>query len=102
MSATVENVREVGRFQSAAAVAAAAPSITCNVVNQTGFTARVVIMAHRNHDLQESRALVPSNRSVSTSCPRGEVVFVVFNADDDSFYEGRVLDVSGSFSYLIT
>jgi hypothetical protein len=102
MLETTENAREVGRIQSAAAVAAAAPGVTCNIVNQTAFTARIVIMAHRNHDLQESRALVPSNRNVSTSCPRGEVVFVVFDADDDSFYEGSVLDVSGTFSYLIT
>jgi hypothetical protein len=94
---------EMGRFSSGSGASATHYDlVNMSIQNDTDFTARVVILAHRNHDLDEHRVLVSRRSTSNTHCRKGEVVVVVFNADNDSFYGGYVLNVGGDFTFPIT
>jgi len=93
---------EIGRFSTGSGSGAAQRDlVNMRIQNDTDFTARVVILAHRNHDLDEHRVLVNRRSTANTYCLRGEIVVVVFNADNDSFYGGYVLNVGGDFTFPI-
>lgn len=97
------NVTEVARLErtSGPRSESASSMVNCRVESHVSFEARVVFMAHRHHDLWEQRVVVRPGQSITISCPKGEVVVVVFNVEDDSFYLGTVIDVAGSFTFPI-
>jgi hypothetical protein len=94
---------EIGRFSaSSAARDTHRGLVNMRIQNDTDYAMRVVILVHRNHDLDEHRVLVNAHQAVTTHCSTGEVVVVVFNVDSNSVYGGYVLNVAGDFSFPIT
>ncbi|MCC7475018.1 MAG: hypothetical protein IT425_06450 [Pirellulales bacterium] len=93
---------EVGRLSlNVESTPAYNASVPIQLRNDHDFTVRVVIMAHRQHDLNEHRNVLPGNSTVDTFCEKGQVVIIVFNVNSDKFHSGHVLDVSGSFCFVI-
>jgi hypothetical protein len=93
---------EIGRLSPSAGTASTYGSVVpIQIRNDHDLTARVVMLAHRHHDLDEHRIVVSPHQTVSTYCALGQVVLVVFNVDTNSFHSGHVLNVAGSFTFPI-